>query len=348
MSLSEQAVLEALRTVNDPELHKDLVTLGMVEKITVEGGMVGVKINLTTPACPLKDQIGSEVRSALTRIGAQKVEVRFGATVRPPENLPLPGIKHVVAVGSGKGGVGKSTVAANVAVALALEGARVGLLDADIYGPSQAQMFGVQDQKLGVNEKKQMVPLEAHGIKLVSIANIVQPGQAMVWRGPILHGTMKQFLHEVAWGELDYLVVDLPPGTGDVQLSLSQLAKLSGGVIVTTPQDVACIDAERAVDMFKKVQVPLLGVVENMSYYVSGGEKVRIFGEGGGRKIAESYQAAFLGEIPIAISVREGGDSGVPIVASSPGAQDAQAFRSVARLLAGQLSVRSYVLLPMA
>ncbi|MCL5964196.1 MAG: Mrp/NBP35 family ATP-binding protein, partial [Deinococcus sp.] len=169
-----------------------------------------------------------------------------------------------------------------------------------------------------------------------------------VWRGPILHGTMKQFLHEVAWGELDYLVVDLPPGTGDVQLSLSQLAKLSGGVIVTTPQDVACIDAERAVDMFKKVQVPLLGVVENMSYYVSGGEKVRIFGEGGGRKIAESYQAAFLGEIPIAISVREGGDSGVPIVASSPGAQDAQAFRSVARLLAGQLSVRSYVLLPMA
>jgi ATP-binding protein involved in chromosome partitioning len=347
-SLSEAQVLEALKTVIDPELHKDLVSLGMVEQITVEGSRVLVRINLTTPACPLKEKIAQEVRAALSRVGAREIEVHFSAQVRGPQSLPLPGIKHVVAIGSGKGGVGKSTVAANLAVALAQEGARVGLLDADIYGPSQAQMFGTQGERLRVDEQKRMVPLERHGIRLISIANIVPPGQAMVWRGPILHGTIKQFLQEVAWGELDYLIVDLPPGTGDVQLSLSQLTRLSGGVIVTTPQDVARIDAERALDMFKRVQVSVLGIIENMSFFEQNGQKTYIFGQGGGRKMAEQYKTAFLGEIPIALSVREGGDSGVPVVIGAPDSPEALAFRQAARNLAGQLSVQSYMLLPMA
>lgn len=347
-ALSEALVLEALKTVHDPELHKDLVSLGMVEQIVLEGAKVRVKINLTTPACPLKEKIEGDVRLALGRIGATEVEVYFGAQVRGPQNLPLPGIQHIVAVASGKGGVGKSTVAANLAVALAQEGARVGLLDADIYGPSQAQMFGTQGEKLRVDEQKRMVPLERYGIKLISIANIVPAGQAMVWRGPILHGTLKQFLQEVAWDDLDYLIVDLPPGTGDVQLSLSQLTRLSGGVIVTTPQDVARIDAERALDMFKRVQVGILGIIENMSFFEHNGEKTYIFGQGGGRRMAEQYNTAFLGEIPIALSVREGGDSGVPVVIGAPDSPEALAFRQAARNLAGQLSVQSYLLLPMA
>lgn len=346
--LSQASVLEALKTVNDPELHKDLVSLGMVEKITVEGSKVGLKINLTTPACPLKGQIAADVRAAISKLGASEIEVQFGATVRAPQQMPIPGIKHLVAIASGKGGVGKSTVAANLAVALAQDGAKAGLLDADIYGPSQAQMFAIQDEKLRVNEQKQMMPIEKYGIKLLSIANIVPKGQAMVWRGPILHGTIKQFLQEVVWGELDYLIIDLPPGTGDVQLSLSQLTRLSGGVIVTTPQDVARIDAERALDMFKRVQVNVLGVLENMSYFEQGGQKTYIFGQGGGRKMAEAYKTAFLGEIPIALPVREGGDKGVPIVVSAPESLEAQAFRQAARTLAGQLSVQSFMLLPMA
>lgn len=346
--ITEASVLEALKTVNDPELHKDLVSLGMVEKIALEGSKVAVKINLTTPACPLKGQIEADVRRAIAKAGASEIEVHFGAQVRAPEQMPLPGIKHVVAVASGKGGVGKSTVAANLAVSLALDGAKVGLLDADIYGPSQAQMFGIQDEKLMVNAQKQMLPIQRHGIKLLSIANIVPKGQAMVWRGPILHGTLKQFLQEVDWGDLDYLIIDMPPGTGDVQLSLSQLTKVSGGVIVTTPQDVARIDAERALDMFKRVQVGILGVLENMSYFEQGGQKTYIFGQGGGRKMAEAYKTTFLGEVPLAVAVRESGDNGTPVVLSAPESAEAQAFRQAARVLAGQLSVQSFMLLPMA
>jgi ATP-binding protein involved in chromosome partitioning len=348
MSISEASVLEALKTVNDPELHKDLVSLGMVEQIVVEGSKVGVKIILTTPACPLKGQIEADVRAAIGKAGASEVAVHFGAQVRPPQQAALPGVQYVVAVGSGKGGVGKSTVAANIAVSLALDGARVGLLDGDIYGPSQAQMFGIQGQKIKATAEQKLVPIERHGIKLLSIANIVPAGQAMVWRGPILHGTIKQFTQDVLWGDLDYLIVDLPPGTGDVQLSLSQLTRLSGALIVTTPQEVARIDAERAADGFRRVQVPLLGVLENMSYYDQGGERVHLFGQGGGRQMAQTHRTALLGEIPIALSVREGGDAGVPVVVSHPESPEAQAFRQAARALAGQLSVHSFMLLPMA
>ncbi|RDI96717.1 MRP family ATP-binding protein [Meiothermus sp. QL-1] len=346
--LSEASVLEALKTVKDPELNQDLISLGMVERVEVREEKVSVKINLTTPACPLKEKIEGDVRSALEQLGARQVEVQFGAQVRAPHNLPLPGIKHIVAIASGKGGVGKSTVAANLAVALAQEGAQVGLLDADIYGPSQAQMLGLQNERIRVDEQKRMLPLDRYGIRLVSMANIAPPGQAMVWRGPILHGALRQFLQEVAWGELDYLLIDLPPGTGDVQLSLSQLTRLSGGVIVTTPQPVACIDAERALDMFRRVQVEVLGIVENMAYFEQNGQRTYIFGQGGGRRMAEQHKTAFLGEIPLALSVREGGDNGVPVVVSHPTAPEAEAFRQVARNLAGRLSVQAQLLLPMA
>ncbi|AEV16028.1 ATP-binding protein, Mrp/Nbp35 [Thermus sp. CCB_US3_UF1] len=350
MALSEERVLEALRTVMDPELGKDLVSLGMVGEIRLEGGRVDLLIQLTTPACPLKGQIEAEIRRALAPLGLEEVRVRFGGGVRPPEQYPLPGVKHVVAVASGKGGVGKSTVAANLALALAREGAAVGLLDADLYGPSQAKMFGLEGERLKVDPQRRILPLEAYGLKVLSIANIVPPGQAMIWRGPILHGTLKQFLEEVNWGELDYLVVDLPPGTGDVQLSLTQLTRVSGGVIVTTPQEVALIDAERAADMFKKVQVPILGVVENMSHFLCPhcGQPTPIFGQGGGRRLAERLKTRFLGEIPLTLAVRESGDQGRPILVAAPESPEAEAFQKAARELAGALSVQSFIALPMA
>jgi len=349
MALSEERVLEALRTVMDPELGKDLVSLGMVGEVRVEGDRVDLLVNLTTPACPLKAQIEADIRRALAPLAAE-VRVRFGGGVRPPEQYPIPGVKHVVAVASGKGGVGKSTVAANLALALSREGARVGLLDADLYGPSQAKMLGLEGRRLQVDGNRKILPLEVHGLKVLSMANLVPPGQALVWRGPILHGTLKQFLEEVNWGELDYLVVDLPPGTGDVQLSLTQLTRVSGGVIVTTPQEVALIDAERAADMFKKVQVPVLGVLENMSAFLCPhcGKPTPIFGEGGGRRLAEKLKARFLGEIPLTLPLRESGDKGLPIVAQDPEGLEAQAFLRAARELAAALSVQAFLALPMA
>jgi len=349
MALSEERVLEALRTVMDPELGKDLVSLGMVGEVRVEGDRVDLLVNLTTPACPLKAQIEADIRRALAPLAAE-VRVRFGGGVRPPEQYPIPGVKHVVAVASGKGGVGKSTVAANLALALSREGARVGLLDADLYGPSQAKMLGLEGRRLQVDGNRKILPLEVHGLKVLSMANLVPPGQALVWRGPILHGTLKQFLEEVNWGELDYLVVDLPPGTGDVQLSLAQLTRVSGGVIVTTPQEVALIDAERAADMFKKVQVPVLGVLENMSAFLCPhcGKPTPIFGEGGGRRLAEKLKARFLGEIPLTLPLRESGDRGLPIVAQDPEGLEAQAFLRAARELAAALSVQAFLALPMA
>ncbi|WP_221088182.1 Mrp/NBP35 family ATP-binding protein [Deinococcus aquaedulcis] len=334
------AVLSALSTVNDPELHRDLVSLGMIEQVQIEAGAVHVKVNLTTPACPLKGQIESDVRAAvLTVPGVQTVNVTFGATVRAAQPA-LPGVKHVVLVGSGKGGVGKSSVAVNLAAALARDGARVGLLDADVYGPSVAHMMGQGSAKVTANAERKMQPIGAHGLRFISMANLSPAGQALVWRGPMLHSAVQQFVKDAAWGELDYLIVDLPPGTGDVQLSLTQTIQVTGAVIVTTPQDVALIDAARAIDMFRKASVPVLGVIENMSYFVAPdtGITYDLFGRGGSRRLGDY---PLLGEIPLEVAVRQDADAGIPAVLAHPQAPAALALAQAARVLAGQISVRA-------
>jgi ATP-binding protein involved in chromosome partitioning len=351
---SEPAVMAALRTVNDPELHKDLVSLGMIETVGIDGSTVSVKVNLTTPACPLKGKIEADVVAAVERVaGVSAVHVSFGAIVRPRSENPIPGVKHVIAVGSGKGGVGKSTVAVNLAAALAQTGASVGLLDSDVYGPSVSHMLGAVNERMFADEDKKMLPIERFGLKFISMGNLVRPGQSTVWRGPMLHSFIQQTIKDAKWGELDYLVVDLPPGTGDVQLSLAQTVQLSGAVIVCTPQDVAWIDAARAVDMFKKAQVPILGVIENMSYFIAPdtGQRYHIFGHGGARAHAEAQGLPFLGEIPLGLEVREAGDSGQPAVLAHPNTNEAQAMMQIAKNLAGRISVNSLAdhleLLPM-
>jgi ATP-binding protein involved in chromosome partitioning len=349
-SLSEATVTAALRTVNDPELHKDLVTLGMIERVAIEADVVNVKVQLTTPACPLKGKIEADVVNAIQKIpGVRGVNVTFGAQVRPPTENPLPGVKHLVLIGSGKGGVGKSTVAVNLAISLALDGAAVGLLDSDVYGPSVAHMMGATNERMFANDQKKMLPLERYGIKFISMANLIAPGQATVWRGPMLHSFIQQTLKDAAWGELDYLIVDLPPGTGDVQLSLAQTATITGAVVVSTPQDVALIDAARAMDMFKKAGVPILGIVENMSYFVAPdtGKRYDIFGHGGAKRSADTTNIPFLGEVPLGIQVREDGDAGQPVVLSHPDTPEAVALRGIARTLAGRISVTTLQLLPM-
>ncbi|GGB59861.1 MULTISPECIES: Mrp/NBP35 family ATP-binding protein [Deinococcus] len=340
------ALMAALSTVNDPELHRDLVSLGMIEHASVDAGVAHVKVNLTTPACPLKGQIEHDVRAAaLTVPGVQGAVITFGAMVRAAAQPALPGVKHVLLVGSGKGGVGKSSVAVNLAASLALDGARVGLLDADVYGPSVAHMLGQSGAKVTANEDRKMRPLDAHGVRFISMANLSPAGQALVWRGPMLHSAIQQFLKDAAWGELDYLIVDLPPGTGDVQLSLTQTVQVTGAVIVTTPQDVALIDAARAVDMFRKASVPVLGVIENMSYFVAPdtGITYDLFGRGGSRKLGDHTP---LGEIPLEVSVRQDADAGTPAVVAHPDSPAALALRQAARALAGQVSVRTLAHLP--
>ncbi|BDP42101.1 iron-sulfur cluster carrier protein [Deinococcus aetherius] len=341
-----EALWDALKTVNDPELHRDLVSLGMIERAEVEGGVAHVKVNLTTPACPLKGKIEGDVRAAVLAVpGIEDVNVTFGAMVRPPAQPALPGVKHVILVGSGKGGVGKSSVAVNLAASLAVEGARVGLMDADVYGPSVAHMLGQGGARITANAERKMLPIEAHGIRFISMANLSPAGQALVWRGPMLHSAIQQFLKDAAWGELDYLIVDLPPGTGDVQLSLTQTVQVTGAVLVTTPQDVALIDAARALDMFRKASVPVLGVVENMSYFVAPdtGLTYDIFGRGGSRKLGG---LPLLGEVPLDVEVRQDADLGIPAVLSHPDSPAAQAMRQVARNLAGRVSVQTLSSLP--
>lgn len=344
----ETRVLEALKTVQDPELHQDLVSLGMVEKVAAEGERVSIKINLTTPACPMKAKIEGDIRQAVESIGGvSSVELTFGSQVRSGGQEALPGVSNVIAVGSGKGGVGKSTVAANLAAGLALEGASVGLLDADIYGPSQARMFGVDGKRLMADDDKNIIPLRNHGVKLISIANLVEDGQALTWRGPILHGTLTQMLKQTVWGKLDYLVVDLPPGTGDVQLSLTQLVTVAGAVLVTTPQDVALMDVRRAYTMMRKTHVPILGVIENMSYYqLPDGTRDHIFGEGGAAAFAEKEKLPLLGQIPITRALRESGDAGTPLVVSDGDNPSSIELRRAARALAGRVSVQAMMSLP--
>ena len=343
----DPALIAALRTVNDPELHRDLVSLGMIERAELVGDVAEVKVNLTTPACPLKGKIEADVRAALLAVpGVADVALTFGAMVARPAQPPLPGVKHVVLVGSGKGGVGKSSVAVNLAASLALEGARVGLLDADVYGPSVAHMLGQGGARVGANEERKMLPLSAHGLKFLSMANLSPAGQALVWRGPMLHSAVQQLLKDAAWGELDYLIVDLPPGTGDVQLSLTQTISVTGAVIVTTPQDVALIDAARAIDMFRKASVPVLGLIENMSYFVAPdtGHTYDLFGRGGSRKLGADYP--LLAEVPLDTDVRADCDAGAPSVLAHPQSAAALALRAAARSLAGQISVRTLGDLP--
>jgi ATP-binding protein involved in chromosome partitioning len=345
--LTEQSVLDALRQIQDPDLHKDIVTLGFIKDLKIDGGAVSFRIVLTTPACPVKEQMETEARRLVGALaGVESVSVKMDAEVPQGrglgEKVSVPGVRNIIAVSSGKGGVGKSTVAVNMAVGLALDGARVGLMDADVYGPNVPLMLGANNARPEVEGNK-LIPIEAYGVRLMSMA-VLQPGdKPMIVRGPILHGLVKQFLSDVLWGELDYLIVDMPPGTGDVQLSLAQLVPVQGAVLVTTPQEVAVMDVRRALRMFETVAVPVLGVVENMSYFIAPdtGTRYNIFGAGGGQKLAEQYGVPFLGAVPLGMEVREGGDSGVPVVVSQPDSPQAVAFRRVAEEVARQVSIEA-------
>jgi ATP-binding protein involved in chromosome partitioning len=341
--LNREAVLKALGGVQDPELGKDLVTLGMIENVIVDDGVVSFTLNLTTPACPLKDEIRGSALSAVQALeGVKDVQIKMDAKVPAGQTKSEhKNIKNVVAVASGKGGVGKSTVAVNLAVTLAKKGASVGLLDADIYGPNIPTMMGV-DRLGGTTEEQLILPGEGHGVKVISIGFMVKPEQALIWRGPMLHSAIKQFISDVDWGDLDYLIIDLPPGTGDVQLSISQTLDLQGGLIVTLPQQVSLDDALRGINMFQELKIPIFGVVENMSYLETPeGEKMDIFGSGGGEKLAEMTGVPYIGGIPIDPQVRKGGDEGVPVVLSHPDSPVAQALVEIAEKIAAQVSIKA-------
>jgi ATP-binding protein involved in chromosome partitioning len=354
MPLTNDNLMDALRTVKDPDLHKDLVTLGMVKSVKAGGRSVTIGIELTTPACPMKDRIRADVEAAVRAqaraVGApvDVVEVVFTAEVRPPaeraserEN-PLPAVKHVVAVGAGKGGVGKSTIAVNLAVGLARHGAAVGLLDGDIYGPSLATMLGLGPLR-GEVKGNVMMPFQAHGIRSMTIGKLVDPEKALIWRGPMAHGAFRQLALQTEWGPLDYLIVDLPPGTGDVPLTLTQLLPLTGAVVVCTPQKVAQDDARRAVRMFQQLGVEILGIVENMSYFIGDdGREYDIFGRGGAELMAQAMNVPFLGAIPIHMELREHSDAGTPLAnfAGSPALADA--LERMVTSFAAQVSIASH------
>ncbi len=343
--MDQRTALDALRKVMDPELHRDLVSLGMVKDLTVDGDAVRLRVELTTPACPLKDTIGRDVDAALKGAGFKRVEISWGAQVRAAPGAAqgqlTPGVKNIILVGAGKGGVGKSTVAINLAVALARLGSKVGILDADVYGPSIPILTGVTEKPTSSDGQK-LDPFDAHGLKVMSIGFLVEPDQALVWRGPMVTGALIQMLRDVSWGELDYLVLDLPPGTGDVPLTLAQNTRAAGVVLVSTPQDVALADVIRAKLMFDKVSIPVLGLVENMSSFVCPHcrTETAIFDKGGARAAAEKMGIRFLGEIPIDLAIREGGDKGVPVVAGQPESPQAQSFVAMARNVAGAVSTQ--------
>jgi ATP-binding protein involved in chromosome partitioning len=346
VSVTKDEVLSALRTVQDPDLHKDIVTLGFVKDVRIAGGDVDFTIELTTPACPVREEMKAEAEAkvaALAGVSAARAKMTANVSTRGGfGRQAIPGVRNILAVGAGKGGVGKSTTSVNLAVALARKGARVGLLDGDVYGPNIPQMLGLAASP-EVDDDKRILPPEGFGIKVISMGMLVPPDQPIIWRGPMLHGAVQQFMRDVAWGELDYLVVDLPPGTGDVALSMAQSVPMAGAVVVTTPQAVSVSDVRKAVAMFRQLNIPLLGVIENMSYFVCGHcqERTDIFGNGGGRHMAEDLGIPFLGEVPIDTRVRVGGDEGQPIVAAAPDAPAALAFLDLASRVAAQVSIQN-------
>jgi len=344
---SEAAVLDALRAVKDPDLHKDIVALGFVKNLTIGDSRVAFTIDLTTPACPVKDLMRDQARAAVAALGVTSIDIEMTAQVRAvprPEagRQPVDGVKNIIAVGAGKGGVGKTTVSVNLAVALARSGSRVALLDGDMYGPNVPIMLGLHTQ-LGTNGQK-IEPARQYGIQVVSMGFLTGDDAPVIWRGPMLHGAIQQFFREVAWENVDYLIVDMPPGTGDVALSLSQSVPVAGAVLVTTPQVVSLADTRRAVQMYRKLNIPTIGLIENMSHFVcpSCGHESDIFGKGGGEGLATEMSVPFIGRIPLYEPVRSGGDNGVPIVMSEPDSADGKALITAAERVAQQVSIASF------
>lgn len=342
--ITETDVVNALRTVKDPELDRDLVSLGMIRDVKIDGAVVSFTVVLTTPACPLRSQIKNAAQEAVAALpSVEKVEVRLDSKVAAQNGAKtgelLPGVKNVIAVASGKGGVGKSTVSVNLALGLARDGARVGLLDADIYGPSLPRLMGVSDRPQASNGK--ILPLEKHGVRLMSLGFMLPEDSAVIWRGPMVAGAVKQMLADVNWGDLDYLVVDLPPGTGDAQLTLAQSVPITGVVVVTTSQDMALTIATKAAQMFKKMDVPVLGVVENMSYFICPhcGGRTDVFSHGGGEVAALRLEIPVLGQIPLEPETVIDSDLGVPTVVARPESSQAEALQEMARKIAGRVSM---------
>jgi ATP-binding protein involved in chromosome partitioning len=348
MQVDQAVVLEALKVVRDPDLNRDIVSLGFIKDLRVDGGRVAFTIELTTPACPVKDQMRDQARAAVSAIaGVSAVDVQMSAKVREavgPEagKQPLPTVKNVIAVGAGKGGVGKTTVAVNLAIALAKCGSRVGIIDGDIYGPNVPIMLGMREQLQTDGQK--IIPAEKYGLQVISMGFLTSDDAPIIWRGPMLHGALQQFFREVRWANLDYLIIDLPPGTGDVALSLSQTVPVAGAIVVTTPQQVSLADSRRAIAMYKKLNIPPLGLIENMSYFVCPDcrHESDIFGRGGGEKMAEESGVPFVGRIPIYQPIREGSDVGVPLMIAEPDSSAAKAFMAAAERTAAQVSIASY------
>jgi len=349
-TLDASAVLEVLRPVQDPELQRSLVELNMIRNVKIDAGKVSFTLVLTTPACPLRQFIMEDCERAVKTLPDVKA-VAIEVTAETPQQKSLPdrtgiaGVKNILAISSGKGGVGKTTVAVNVAVALAQAGAKVGLIDADIYGPNTPTMLGLAEAQIKVQQGVQgeiLEPAFNYGVKLVSMGFLIDPDQPVIWRGPMLNGVIRQFLYQVQWGDLDYLLVDMPPGTGDAQLTLAQAVPMAGVVIVTTPQTVALQDARRGLRMFQQMQVPVLGIVENMSYFIPPDQPDRqydIFGSGGGEKTSQELNLPLLGCVPLEIPLRQGGDRGIPIVVDQPESASAKALTAIAQQIAARVSV---------
>jgi ATP-binding protein involved in chromosome partitioning len=358
MTATPEQVTDALRRVIDPDFRKDLVTLGMIKNVKVDGPRVSFTVELTTPACPLKEEIERMCREEVGKVaGVETIEIEMTANVRAntgkgiPTQQAIKGVKNIIAIASGKGGVGKSTVSANVACALAQMGAKVGLMDADIYGPSIPIIMGVEDKQPEVDKKKElMLPIEQYGVKVFSMGFLQPGGAAVIWRGPMVAKAVQQFLRDVDWGELDYLIVDLPPGTGDAQLTLAQAIPLAGAVVVMTPQDLAAAVAVKAVSMFKRLDVPILGIIENMSYFLcpTCNSRHHVFSNGGGEQAAEALNVPFFGAIPLALEIGSEADEGTPSVVASPNGPYARVFREIAERIAQAVSVSARTFVPLA